>query len=509
MISRVAALVCGVSFMLFLSGMPHSANYSISGDAAKNLEYRIERYRLKEDVIRRQVTILNGTFLGNSKRNYYGNSAPSKLNILYRIYLGEGETVVSKAEGRVKWSGAGWTGQPLVFVEDSIKYLVIGTFDHNLKKINLKTHEIVWQYPYEDVIKGTGSIWYDRKAKKAENRYIIMQGSRMGVGNSLSDKEIASYRAVSLKTGKEVWKMNVKRTDSYSRDVDGTALILNDTAYIGLENGLFSVFNPSSVSSEISGDLLQPLIYKEIPLYAKKDIAFHGGNLVTESSPCLLKRHIYITSGSGHVYGYNLDTRTIDWDFYTGSDIDGSPVVTSDNCLLVAIEKQYIKGNGGVLKLDPSKPPSDAVVWFFPVKDKLFAKWNGGIIGSVSVNDNYNDGSFPSIAAFTAIDGNLYVVNYKSAADARTVTGFDGEQKYLAPQLLFKYNTGPAISTPIIIGNKIIAATYNGIYLFSFDKYMKFTLLDKALINCEATPVAIDGCIYIASRDGFLYCLGE
>jgi hypothetical protein len=38
---------------------------------------------------------------------------------------------------------------------------------------------------------------------------------------------------------------------------------------------------------------------------------------------------------------------------------------------------------------------------------------------------------------------------------------------------------------------------------------MKFTLLDKAPINCEATPVAIDGCIYIASRDGFLYCLGE
>ena len=32
--------------------------------------------------------------------------------------------------------------------------------------------------------------------------------------------------------------MNSKKTKCYSRDVDGSAVVVNDTCYIGIENGI-------------------------------------------------------------------------------------------------------------------------------------------------------------------------------------------------------------------------------------------------------------------------------
>ena len=55
--------------------------------------------------------IIIPTFLGSDKRNYYGNTAPSALNVIWRHYLGQGETVISRRLGSRIWAGAGWTGQ--------------------------------------------------------------------------------------------------------------------------------------------------------------------------------------------------------------------------------------------------------------------------------------------------------------------------------------------------------------------------------------------------------------
>ena len=91
------------------------------------------------------VKVLIPTFLGNEQRNYYGNEAPSRLDVIWKLYLGEGETVISRKAGAKKWKGAGWTGQPLLVSEDSLLYLIQGAYDHNLKKINAATGELVWE----------------------------------------------------------------------------------------------------------------------------------------------------------------------------------------------------------------------------------------------------------------------------------------------------------------------------------------------------------------------------
>jgi len=480
---------------------PPINNEIIKQDQSYNLADNID------DSINYEVII--GTFLGNKKRNYYGENAPSNLNLIWKIYLGKGKTTISRKIGDKEWEGAGWTGQPLLIKENDNFYLIQGAFDHHLKKINAYTGEIIWQYKFDDVVKGTGTIWNNYKSVERNNRLIILQGSRLGVGKYIDSKHISSYRAISYFTGKELWRLDVKWTDSYSRDADGSALIINDTAFIGLENSLFTVLNPDYRMAGIRDGMLQPEIYQEIKLYEDEDVVSHKYNVVTESSPSLLNGKIYITSGSGHVYGYDLKKKQIVWDFFIGSDIDGTAVITNDNCLLVSIEKQYIKGKGGTFKLDPSKDPEDAVVWYFPTGNNEFLSWEGGIIGSIGINDNYNKGEFPYLAAFMAIDGYLYVVNHMLLDNTKRVAGPNSINNYPTPELIFKKYIGPSISTPIFVENKLIAASYSGINLFSYDKELLFEHLDSISVPFESTPIVYNSKIFIASRNGYFYCLGN
>lgn len=448
------------------------------------------------------------TFLGNWERNFYGQNAPDKLDLIWKHLLGTGETVISRKVGTKIWSGAGWTGQPLLISEKGKLYLIQGAYDHHLKKIDAETGDLIWQYEFDDVVKGTGTIWVNHDPDKPENALVILQGSRLGVGNFLDSKYIPSYRAISYFTGKELWRMDQKWTHSYSRDVDGSALLLNDTAYLGLENSYFTVFNPDPRKGEILNGMFQPEIIQERKLYTMNDVYKHRNNIVTESSPSLLNNKIYVASGSGHVFGYNLKSRELDWDFYIGSDMDGSAIVTSDSCILVSVEKQYIKGKGGAFKLDPSKKPNDAANWYFPVENKDFAGWEGGVIGSIGINDNYIHENQTHLAAFVGIDNYLYVVDHKSIDSSKTVLGPDSVKVYNSPRLAFSYKVGPSISTPIFVDDKLIVAGYWGIYIFKYNDQNQFELLDKRNGTFESTPIVWDHKIYIASRDGYLYCFG-
>ncbi|UCH15184.1 MAG: PQQ-like beta-propeller repeat protein [Bacteroidales bacterium] len=480
-------------------------NLKVSSIIKKNLLF--PRSKIKNDSAMYEVLV--ETFLGNEQRNYYGEDPPDKMDIIWKLYLGKGKTVISRKIGEKEWEGAGWTGQPLLVRESKSLYLILGAYDHNLKKIDAGTGKVIWQYQFDDVVKGTATIWHNRKSKEKKNRMVILQGSRLGTGNYLDSRHIPSYRAISYFTGEELWRLDVKLTESYSRDADGSALIIDDTAFLGLENSLFTVFDPDYKKAEIKDSMLQPKIYQEIRLYEEEDVVSHNNNVVTESSPCKLDDKIYVASGSGHVYGYDLIKKQIIWDFFIGSDIDGTTVVTHDSCLLVTIEKQYISGKGGAFKLDPSKSPENAVVWYFPTENEEYLDWEGGIIGSAGINDHYNNGEFPYIAAFIAIDGYLYVVNHMQLEKNKKVAGPDNTKSYPTPVLVFKKYIGPSISTPVIVDDKLIAPSYDGINLFTYDEEMNFINIDSLTGSFESTPIVYDEKIYIASRDGYFYCLGN
>ncbi|MDC0230406.1 hypothetical protein OAK19_00435 [Aureispira] len=217
--------------------------------------------------IKIEIEVLNASLFHNNMRNYYGDSAPSQLSVIWKHNLGFGKTQVGK-EVKI-WKGAGWTGQPLMVKENGKKYLIQGAYDHHLKKIDAETGKLVWQYLFDDVIKGTGSVWINHKARELKDFCIILQGSR--AGKSIYSGLTPSYRAVSYFTGEELWRLNSTRTASYSRDVDASALLFHDTAFLGLENGIFTVFDPDPDSAKMKNNILQPQIYKNSDtLYLKK-----------------------------------------------------------------------------------------------------------------------------------------------------------------------------------------------------------------------------------------------
>jgi len=254
--------------------------------------------------------------------------------------------------------------------------------------------------------------------------------------------------------------------------------------------------------------MIQPVIIQERKLYRMEDVEAHKYNVVTECSPSILGNRIYIASGSGRVWGYDLESRELDWEFFVGSDMDGSPVVTSDSALMISVEKQYIRGYGGVFKLCPGREEKEAVEWYFPVGNRSLVGWEGGVIGSVAINDSYIEEGERKLAAFSGIDGFLYVVDHSSVLTDSLVAGPDSLSRYPMPELVFKAKTGPSISTPVFTGSKLIAAGYDGIHLYSYEGD-GFRLEDRFPVTCEATPIVHEGMLFIASRDGYLYCLGE
>jgi outer membrane protein assembly factor BamB len=149
------------------------------------------------------------------------------------------------------------------------------------------------------------------------------------------------------------------------------------------------------------------------------------------------------------------------------------------------------------------------------------------------VNDAYNpDGSKPALAAFNAVDGYLHVVA-RDVLAKKTVKGPRKQPGLRTPVEIAKLWNAGSISTPILIGDALVAAGYDQrVHLYSVryeraaqgdegalpsangdGTYWTVRISERAQFladgGFESTPVVWDGRIYIGCRDGWLYCLGD
>ena len=473
-----------------------------------------------------EVELLIPSFLGHQGRRFYGRGVPQGLAIQRKFFLGSGSTRIGR---RLEvWSGGGWTGQCTLVRDRDRLYLLVGSFDHHLRKIDLQTWEEVWRYKFDDVLKGTATVYLDRSAPPLD-QIVVLQGSRQGLNVPFTARVVPSLRAISFRTGQELWRWNVRQTASYSRDNDSSSLDLRNGLIFNVgENGIGS-FLGAALSTRTQRDgITQPAIAAEVQLYESSDAIRHGGNLVAESSPSRLGDRLFVAAGSGHIYGIDLKTRQIDWDFFTGTDIDGTAVVSRDGKLFCAIEQQYASGPGGVFKLNPAKPPAEAVEWFLPTQSKRFQDWQGGIIGSVALNDDYRDRGQPPLFATGAIDGNLYIGS-QLRTTGLAYWGPRRDGPHNSPYVAFQTRIGPTISTPIFTeGDRLVAASYDGLRLFQLSfaptqandptalpngrgRWFRLSVTLLAHFapggSFEATPIVWDGTVYISGRDGWLYAL--
>jgi outer membrane protein assembly factor BamB len=471
------------------------------------------------------------SFLGGLRRDFYGLDAPGRLGLVWYTRLGSGWTSGKYAtDPASQWAGIGWTGQPAIVRDGGRAYLLIGGYDHHLHKIDAQTGDVVWEAAFDDIIKSTPTVIEDPDASGSDDRYVVLAGSRRGYPLALDSPDVAPYRAVSFANGKELWRLPEPQTPCYSRDCDASGLFFGGKVYVGLESGWFVKLDP--FRTEQWGEYRTPVVEaRRLLLGTPQDRRRHGRNLVLEASPVLVGQTIFVSSGAGHVYGLRPSDLAVVWDFPIGSDLDGTPVPTAGNKLLVAVEKQYIKGHGGVYLLDPSKPPDEAVVWYLPTGDRGLSEWKGGVLGSVAVNDSSNRaGHLPALAACVAVDGYLYVFSQDTFAEG-TVKGPNLERGLKTPVVVAKLWMNGGIGTPIIVGDHIVTAGYDRVVHLYRLRYRTAQEGDAGALKSadgrwstvevtqtatfaggngdyEATPVAWGGRVFIGCRDGNLYCLG-
>ncbi len=381
--------------------------------------------------LRAQVQPLVGTYLGDNQRNYYGNLAPTKLRIKWRTPLGSGKTTFGTNDTRT-WKGAGWTGQPLVIQENGELYLIQGTLSHHLKKIRARDGHLIWSTSVGDVIKGTPS--FVDVGGSGPSRYTLIVGSRSGYGQHWRSGTAHSLHGISYLTGQKLWRHNSRATASNSRDCDASALVIGRKAAIPLENGYFTIFSPDARKAKLRDGFPAPKIHKQLRLFEDRDLALYKSELCCESSPTLIGKRAYIAAGVGRVYscGLGFFGSTATPMLEIGGDLNGSMPLTNDQHLLLGIEKQFIPGQGGVIKFSPR----GKVKWFHPLPNRKWYTWNGGLVGSPSVNHRYRSDISKDLACFVGIDGELTLINHKKTQPGVTNWGPRRKKKYPAPLIL-------------------------------------------------------------------------
>jgi outer membrane protein assembly factor BamB len=454
-----------------------------------------------------EVKPLIPTYLGDFQRNFYGNKAPQRLRTLWKTPLGTGKTFF---KNRINvMSGAGWTGQPLLFEEDGKLVLIQVSLDYHLRKIDAATGKVMWKSKLSDSIKGTPT-YFDRGYGDESTRRLLITGSRHGFGIDLRKDHAWSLRGLSFDDGREFWRHDTVLTDSNSRDCDASAVIVGSKAAIPLENGKFLLFSPDPLHAKKIGGWMQPRIDHQSLLYHKNDLPTYGHELSCESSPTLIGKTAYVAAGCGRIYAKSTKTGYTYWTLDVGGDLESSMPLTNDACLLLGIEKQFIAGQGGVMKINPQKKSTDAVEWFLPWPDAAFYEWQGGIVGSPTINARYGS-SAPgggNLGCAVSVDGTLRVFDHTRLSEV-TNRGPKYDQNYPQPLVLdeIKLPNG-TISTPIFVNDTILIGYDSGLDLYQVSNAGKLKRLDRISGKMfDATPIVWDGKAYIASRDGFLYCL--
>ncbi len=229
------------------------------------------------------------------------------------------------------------------------------------------TGKELWAYEFGMSSKGEPDRLRESGCAGDPSKYVVMVGSRRGFPSSMSAANIAPFRAVSLRQpARNSGRLPVPHTRSYSRDADGSGFVVDGTAWVGVDVGQTCTgwIRSQPLHGRVSARRRSS---REALLLGDKAGASHGGNLVLEASPTLLEDRVYAASGAGHVYGMNKDTLKFRVGLLHRSDMDGTPVATSDGYLFGKSRSRTSRA-WGAAQTDRRKPAKDALVWVLSLR---------------------------------------------------------------------------------------------------------------------------------------------
>lgn len=495
-----------------------AASYSQSAIKADTLPkqlFRFEMHRTKGDSLLRSLdtlaisfsdnsyTSLKGitTFRGGPSRNRasFGRiaSRPDSLKVLWSYATG----------ADAKWGGgAGWTGQPnVVQWPDSLRTMM--NINESFKSDSTFT-EII--HPSLE-----GKIYFlDLKTGKPSRKPIDIKNPIKGspavdprgypllyCGQGIPNNSEFGFRIFSLINQEKLFFLNGR--DSYAHRswgaFDGAPLIdaLKDELIVGGENGVFyslalhTRWKPDSAKISIA-----PLVTR----YRYKNVISHLQGM--ENSVVAYRNKVFFADNNGYIQSIDLMTMKPDWIQFNHDDTDATMVLEEQDSIPYLytgseVDIQGAKGYSYIRKINAqngvteweNKIPCFTVRGPHPV--------NGGMLSTPVVGkEKGSELLVCSVSRYETINKGLLVAFNK-------ITGAIVWQSKL---------DNYAWSSPLDIydreGNMYIFQADSRGYVMLFDGANGELIFKEKIADLfEASPVAFDNKIVIASRPRKIFCL--
>jgi len=422
------------------------------------------------------------TFRGNPTRNFYGvGPVPVAPHIVWK-YPGAQMCRLSEDRGETtQWCGNGWTGQPAVFERDGRTWVVFGAYDGAVHFVDGATGEaILPPFPTNDIIKGSVSV-------DPEGLPLVYIGSRDNY-----------FRVIAFDRPQptELWRLGADAVSpvKWNNDWDSSALVLGDYVFEGGENSQIHVMKLNRGVGADGLVTVAPELIWHAPGWDDELLAAAGSEVSIEGSVAVSGNTLYFANSGGLVQGWDIaplldgsGVPTRIFRFWTGDDTDASIVVDEAGMLYGGSEweRHNARGDevGQMWKLDPAQP-DNPLVW--SQKDQGAAK--AGVFST------------------PGISGDLVI--------ATTYTGRAiGLDRTTGAIRWEKHLTAPLMGSPVIVDGIWLQGDCDGI-LHAYD--VRDTLIDPPelwqvpLGACiEATPVVWKGRIYVGTRGGFEFAIGD
>jgi outer membrane protein assembly factor BamB len=427
------------------------------------------------------------TFRGNLTRSYYGEGpVPQRPRILWR-FPSSGDLCSPSTDetGTHQWCGVGWTGQPNVIPRRGKLELRFGAYDSNYHFLNARTGRQL----REDLV--TGDLAKGSATSDPDGYPLYYAGSRDN-----------RFRIVALDRGKptELWSLDADTSvpePTWNNDWDGAALVVGDYLIEGGENSWLYVIKLNRGWNRAGKVRVRPRVVLTVPSWDDELAAVAPDrHFSIENSVAFHDGVVYFSNSAGLVQGWDL-SRVLRggrhakrvFRFWTGDDTDASIVIDEDGRLYVASELEKMNARseevGQLMKLDPGRPRRP-LVWSVPIRETSDGK----------------GGSWST----PALDRELaYVAT--NAGGLLAVDRDTGKERWRIAL------PGPTWSSPVVVDDVLLQGDCGGVlhaYDVSDQSKRPPELWTVELGGCiEATPSVWKGRIFVGTRAGAMYALGD
>jgi len=425
------------------------------------------------------------TFRGNPTRSYYGTGPlPVNPKVIWSYPKSGGMCSVSTDGASTStWCGDGWTGQPTVFEQFGKTIVSFGGYDSQMHWVDTATGDNVYK-PFK-----TGDLVKGSMTQDPDGYPLTYKGSRDSY-----------FRIIATDRGDtpvELWKLSARDgvQPVWNDDWDGAALVIDDYLFEGGENSWFYIIKLNRGYDAAGKVTVNPQIVFKTPSWDQElwnTISDHQFSI--ENSVAISGNTVYFSNSAGLVQGWDIGglkegkTPTRVFRFWTGDDTDASVTIDKEGMLYVGSEferrNDRSKQVGQMMKLDPTKP-DNPLVW------SLNDQAGGGKSGIWATPAIYN-----GVAYFATNAGHVIAVDQKTGAK------------------LWDKNLGSQTwQSPVVVDNTLIQGDCQGnlnaydVSNPAIDPPLKWTVKLGGCI--EATPAIWKGRIYVATRGGQFYAIGD